>query len=172
MASVPSLAPRLLGLIALLGVAVWLAHMPVPEPSRRLLLIASEARMDEKPPKLPKVLESDPDIWVMFMGAQPLHADRAALLAAPEGKHRTPRFIALPPGQEPAAALRQLQAELAAVPGLKLRQVVPVRRLQPGVCAMQQLGDELLVASRHFGGLGLLTDEATRSALAACTERD
>lgn len=166
--ALPSLAPRLLGVFALLAVAVWLARMPVPEPSRRLMLIASAAQPDAKPPPLPKAWEQDRDLWVMFMGAQPLHASSAALLAAPEGKHRMPRFVALPEDRPLRDALAQLQAELGAVPGLKLRQIVPVRRLQPGVCAMQQLGDELREASRQFGGLGLVADEATRAAMAAC----
>lgn len=166
-----SLAPRLLALLGLLGLAVWLARLPVPEPSRRLFIIDADAVPNEqRAPKLPQALMSDRDTWVMYLGAQRLHADKAALLAAtvePQ-KKRYQRFVSLAPGLPPVEALKQLQAELRGVPDLRLAQIVPVRRLQPGVCAMQQLGDELLVASQHFGGLGLLADEATRSALAAC----
>lgn len=171
MATVSSLAPRLLVLAGLLGLAVWLARMPVPEPSRRLLIIDADAMPGEQPaPKLPQALLSDRDTWVMYLGAQRLYADKAALLAAPvdRSKKRYQRFVSLAPGLPPVQALQRLQAELRGAPGLRLDSIVPVRRLQPGVCAMQQLGDELLIASQHFGGLGLLADEATRSALAAC----
>lgn len=171
MATASSLAPRLLALAGLLGLAVWLARMPVPEPSHRLFIIDVDAApVGQRAPKLPQALMSDRDTWVMYLGAQRLHADKAALLAAPTEpqRERYQRFVSLAPDLPPVQALRQLQAELRGVPGLRLAQIVPVRRLQPGVCAMQQLGDELLIASQHFGGLGLLADEATRSALAAC----